>query len=135
MTPFKIAYGTPDPSDPSGFSLSPDRQAIVTAILSAGSFTGALIGVPFADVLGRRAAIFAASIVFIVGVVVQIAPYQVYGAFLAGRFIAGAAVGALSALVPLYQGEISPKALRGAFTSMYQASSAALHRREENRPF
>lgn len=73
--------------------------------------------------------------------IVQVAPYQVYGAFLAGRFIAGvskdlysksckkqiaetdflqAAVGALSALVPLYQGEISPKTLRGGFTSLYQ---------------
>lgn len=31
-----------------------------------------------------------------------------------------AAVGALSALVPLYQGEISPKSLRGGFTSLYQ---------------
>ena len=42
---------------------------------------------------------------YIAGVVVQIGPDGVYGAFLAGRFIAGAAVGALSALVPLYQGE------------------------------
>jgi len=56
----------------------------------------------------------------IVGVIVQVAPSRNYGAFLAGRFIAGLAVGALSALVPLFTGEISPKALRGAFTSTYQ---------------
>lgn len=38
---------------------------------------------------GRRGAIFFAAVTFIVGVVVQVAPTEVYGAFLAGRFIAG----------------------------------------------
>lgn len=122
MRPFINGYGTlsPNPTYPGELYLSPGRQAIITAILSAGSFTGALLGTPTADFLGRRGAIFAAAVVFLAGVIVQVAPTEVYGAFLAGRWLAGAGVGALSALVPLYQGEISPKSLRGGFTSLYQ---------------
>lgn len=68
MPPFIQAYGTVN-SATGELYLSPGRQAIITAILSAGSFTGALTGVPLADVIGRRGAIFTASITFIIGVV------------------------------------------------------------------
>lgn len=54
MRPFINGYGTIDPANPGTYYLSPGRQAIITAILSAGSFTGALIGVPFADFLGEH---------------------------------------------------------------------------------
>ncbi|ETW76260.1 MFS sugar transporter [Heterobasidion irregulare TC 32-1] len=120
MPHFQQAYGTIDSSSASGFALSSRRQSVVVALLSAGCFAGALLGVPTADFLGRRGAIFMVSVIFIVGVIVQIAPTGNLGAFIAGRFVAGLGVGALSALVPLYQGEISPKALRGAFVSCYQ---------------
>lgn len=70
MPPFVDAYGTVDPASATGaLYLSPARQAIITAILSAGSFTGALLGVPTADFLGRRGAIFFASVTFMAGVV------------------------------------------------------------------
>ncbi|THH21042.1 hypothetical protein EW146_g432 [Bondarzewia mesenterica] len=120
MPYFQIAFGTPDLASSSGFSLSPRRQSVVVSLLSAGCFAGALLGVPTADFLGRRGAIFMMSFIFIVGVIVQIAPTGNLGALMGGRFVAGLGVGALSALVPLYQGEISPKALRGAFVSCYQ---------------
>jgi len=120
MPHFESSFGTPDSSVVGGFSLSAHRQAVIVALLSAGCWAGALLGVPTADFLGRRGAIFMVSVVFIAGVIVQIAPTGNLGAFIAGRFIAGLGVGALSALVPLYQGEISPKALRGSFVSCYQ---------------
>lgn len=137
MPPFERAYGLPDAAAASGYSLSANRQSLIVSLLSAGSFAGevhpfsiqpgsnsqskgALLGVPFADYIGRRGAIFAASAVFSLGVIVQVAPSSNYGAFLAGRFVAGAGVGALSALVPLFMGEVAPKALRGALVSAYQ---------------
>ncbi|THH13065.1 hypothetical protein EW146_g7113 [Bondarzewia mesenterica] len=120
MLHFQIAFGTLDSASSSGFSLSSHRQSVIVSLLSAGCFAGALLGVPTADFLGRRGAIFMMSSIFIVGVIVQISPTGNLGALIAGRFVAGLGVGALSALVPLYQGEISPKALRGAFVSCYQ---------------
>ncbi|KZP16666.1 general substrate transporter, partial [Athelia psychrophila] len=120
MPPFEKAYGTLDASSPSGYALSSQRQSVIVSLLSAGCFAGALLGVPTADYLGRRAAICMVSAIFVLGVIVQIAPTNNLNAFIAGRFVAGLGVGALSALVPLYQGEVSPKALRGAFVSCYQ---------------
>lgn len=36
------------------------------------------------------------------------------------RFVAGLGVGALSAIVPLYNGEAAPKKIRGAMLVLYQ---------------
>lgn len=96
MPHFERAYGTPDTTSPSGASLSAHRQSVVVALLSAGCFAGALLGVPTADWLGRRGAIFMVSVIFIIGVIVQIAPTGNLGAFLAGRFVAGLGVGVSS---------------------------------------
>jgi MFS family permease len=93
MPHFETAYGTPDSASASGASLSAHRQSVVVALLSAGCFAGALLGVPTADWLGRRGAIFMVSVIFIIGVIVQIAPTGNLGAFLAGRFVAGLGVG------------------------------------------
>lgn len=93
MPHFQTAYGTPDSTSSSGWALSANRQSVVVSLLSAGCFAGALLGVPTADYLGRRGAIFMVSAIFIVGVIVQIAPTGNLGAFLAGRFVAGLGVG------------------------------------------
>lgn len=96
MPHFETAYGTADSTSPSGASLSAHRQSVVVALLSAGCFAGALLGVPTADYLGRRGAIFLVSVIFILGVIVQVATTGNLGAFLAGRFVAGLGVGVSS---------------------------------------
>ena len=93
MPHFQTSYGTPDSTSASGYALTAHRQSVVVALLSAGCFAGALLGVPTADYLGRRGAIFMVSVIFIVGVVVQIAPHNNLGAFIGGRFVAGLGVG------------------------------------------
>ena len=85
MPYFQAAYGTSYPDGTAHAS----RQAITTSILSVGSFTGALLGVPIADYVGRRLSILTSAVVFIIGVVVQVAPVRIWGGLLAGRFIAG----------------------------------------------
>lgn len=47
-------------------------------------------------------------------------PEAAFGMMPAGRFIAGLGVGALSALIPLYNSEAAPKHLRGPMVVMYQ---------------
>ncbi|KAJ9105826.1 hypothetical protein QFC19_003394 [Naganishia cerealis] len=61
----------------------------------------------------------------LVGCVIQTAaggasPSAAFGMLPAGRFIAGLGVGALSALIPLYNSEAAPKDLRGPMVVMYQ---------------
>ena len=58
-------------------------------------------GAEVADFLGRRWAIITESILFSVGILVQMTAFTVWQQVAVGRFIAGMGVGALSAVVPM----------------------------------
>jgi len=59
-------------------------------------------------------------IVFIIGVIVQIASQTAWPQYAIGRLISGLGVGALSAAVPMYQAETAPPQIRGTLTATYQ---------------
>ncbi|KAK2745863.1 hexose transporter hxt1 [Myotisia sp. PD_48] len=103
------------------FHFSNVRAGLIVAMLSVGTLIGALIAGPVADRIGRKWSISAWCIVLHIGLIVQMTAespkwYQV----VVGRWIAGLGVGSLSLLVPLYQGESSPRHIRGAMVSTYQ---------------
>ncbi|KAG0680161.1 hypothetical protein C6P40_002978 [Pichia californica] len=101
------------------FALDAWQKSLITSILSAGTFFGALIAGDTSDFFGRRITIISSCIVFIVGVCLQIASTTV--ALLAvGRVIAGFGVGGVSATIIIYMSEIAPKKVRGATVSGYQ---------------
>lgn len=96
------------------------------------TFFGAIFQAFTSDRFGRKGSILGWSFIFTIGTVIQTASVNSYGQISAGRFIAGLGVGALSgtkviesplrshltflslsAIVPLYNGETAPKALRG----------------------
>ncbi len=81
--------------------------------------SGALLGAPTADIIGRRTGIVMASLVFSLGVALQTGAHN-WATFIVGRLFAGAGVGLVSILIPMYQSECSPKSLRGAIVSGYQ---------------
>ncbi|KAI0783335.1 general substrate transporter [Abortiporus biennis] len=102
------------------FVLTSSRQSIITSLLSAGTFVGALGQAFTSDRFGRRGSILIWSGIFTVGTVIQTGTTFSIVQITIGRFIAGLGVGALSAIVPLYNGETSPKALRGMLLVLYQ---------------
>ncbi|PPQ69775.1 hypothetical protein CVT25_009759 [Psilocybe cyanescens] len=122
---------------PTGYRISSSSESLVVSILSAGTFVGALIGAPAADILGRKWGIIFASLVFSIGIAMQTAATQM-SLFVVGRVFAGLGVGLVSVLVPMYQSEwwapinvcpiclilthqtSSPKWIRGAVVSTYQ---------------
>ncbi|KAG0646972.1 Major facilitator-type transporter ecdD [Hyphodiscus hymeniophilus] len=112
---WKTEFATSGELEPSS-----SQTSLIVSILSAGTFVGALLSAPLADVLGRRWAIaVSCTIVFNLGVVLQtISTSQPL--FIAGRFFAGAGVGLVSAQVPLYQSETMPRWIRGAVVGSYQ---------------
>ncbi|KAG8219351.1 general substrate transporter [Butyriboletus roseoflavus] len=97
--------------------LSSSRQSIIVSLLSAG---GALAQALTADRLGRRGSILFWSAVFTIGVAIQTGTTHSLVQLVIGRYIAGLGVGALSAIVPLYNGETAPKAIRGTILVIYQ---------------
>nr|SIP56079.1 putative sugar porter [Yarrowia phangngaensis] len=102
-----------------GVDFTSSQVSLITSILSAGTFTGA-ISAPFAsDTLGRRLGMIFFCAIFCVGAVLQTITTG-RTLLIVGRVIAGLGVGGVSSIVPLYQSEVSPKWIRGAVVSIYQ---------------
>ncbi|EGW31414.1 uncharacterized protein SPAPADRAFT_51431 [Spathaspora passalidarum NRRL Y-27907] len=103
-----------------GLTFTTHERALTVAMLSLGTFVGALIAPLISDNYGRKFSIILSStLVFNVGNVLQIASTEL-PLLAAGRFISGISVGILSAIVPLYQAEASPKWVRGSIVFTYQ---------------
>ncbi|KAG9230767.1 putative glucose transporter rco-3 [Amylocarpus encephaloides] len=90
----------PDASDAvkAAFTLPASQKSLITSILSAGTFFGAILAGDLADWFGRRSTVILGS----------------------GRLIAGFGVGFVSAVIVLYISEIAPRKVLGAIVSGYQ---------------
>merc|ERR1711977_275315 len=113
----ELIEGPPPPgTDPADWALSGSHLSLITSILSAGTFFGAIIAGDVADIIGRKWTIIAGCIIYIVGVILQVAN-EGLGLIVAGRLVAGLGVGFESAIVILYMSEICPKKVRGALVA------------------
>ena len=97
------------------------RSGLIVALLSIGTLIGALCAGPLANKVGRKGSIPFWTLIFAVGVVIQVAvgPGQWVGVAM-GRWVAGLGVGSLSVVIPLYMSESTPKHVRGAVVCSYQ---------------
>jgi len=120
MPDFQRRFGHPLNDGSGKYELSPGRQSIITSLLSAGTFVGAIGQAFTSDSLGRKGSILFWAAIFTVGTAIQTATNHSVAQITVGRFIAGLGVGAMSAIVPLYNGETAPKAIRGFLLVMYQ---------------
>lgn len=84
----------------------------VVAVYIAGEAVGALLQTAIGDGLGRIRFMQVLCLIVTVGTVIQTASVNM-GMFLAGRLLAGIAVGGMVATVPTYLSEISAPAERG----------------------
>ena len=79
------------------------KKGWLTAILELGAWFGALMSGVIAEYFSRKYGIIIATVVFVIGVLIQTAAISAAGhhATLAGRFITGMGVGSLSMIVPI----------------------------------
>ncbi|KAF1925236.1 quinate permease [Didymella exigua CBS 183.55] len=104
-----------------GYIDNPTQKGWLTAILELGAWFGAVMSGFVAETLSRKYGILAATGVFILGVVIQITAIAGgHNEILAGRFITGIGVGALSCIVPMYNSECAPPEVRGALVAGQQ---------------
>lgn len=87
--------------------------------MPAGSLVGALLVTQLADRLGRKKTVILSGIVWVIGAILQCASVN-RGMLVVGRIIAGLSVGIASAVVPIYQSEITAPAIRGRMVSLQQ---------------
>jgi sugar porter (SP) family MFS transporter len=103
------------------YAFNDTRSGLIVAMLSIGTLIGALVGAPVADFIGRKWSISVWCVILIVGLIVQItSPDGHWWQMVVGRWVTGLGVGGCSLLVPMYQGESSPRHIRGAMISCYQ---------------
>jgi len=93
----------------SATTLSTPHTSLITSILSAGTFFGAIIAGDVAERIGRKWTVIMGCLIYLIGVVIQMITgpeVDALGAIVAGRVIAGVGVGFESAIVILYMSEI-----------------------------
>lgn len=92
---------------------------VVTALLFPGATTGALLGGPIADRIGRKKSLVIAGVIFVISTVVcALAPSVAI--LVLGRIALGYAVGVASVVVPLYLAEMAPASQRGRIVTVNQ---------------
>lgn len=84
----------------------------LSSIIAIGAVFGSLPGSWGADYVGRKTAIAALAIPFLISWVITIVAKSVELIYVA-RFIAGGVIGAVTATVPMYIGEIAETSVRG----------------------
>jgi MFS transporter, SP family, galactose:H+ symporter len=101
------------------FGLSPSQESFVVSAVLFGAMFGPLISGFLTDVLGRKKINIVASLVFVLGSIL-VAIATSFSVLIIGRLLLGLAIGIVSATIPLYLSELSPKEKRGQLVTFFQ---------------
>lgn len=118
-TDFIERFGQFDPVRQIYF-LSDVRTGLIVSIFNIGCALGGLSLGRLGDIYGRRIGLMAVVMVYVVGIVIQIASDDKWYQYFIGRIVSGLGVGGIAVLSPALISEISPKHLRGTCVSFYQ---------------
>lgn len=97
-----------------------DVSSMTVGIQQAGALVGCFAVWPLTNRMGRRFAIIVCSLIFCIGVVLEVINTHSLPAFYVGRVICGLGVGGSSVVIPIYMSEMAPKDIRGRLGSCYQ---------------
>ena len=75
---------------------------------------------PITNKYGRKYTIIGSTVIFCIGVIIQVCPTKSLVAWYIGRIVAGIGMGGQSVVVPMYSAEMTPKEIRGRCGSFYQ---------------
>jgi len=103
------------------FHLTPLTLGVVFSSLLFGCVVGSSFAGELADRFGRRKPLLGVAVLFaLTSIACGLAESALF--LIIARFLGGIAVGAESALTPMYVSEASPRALRGRMGALYQLS-------------
>ncbi|XP_024040141.1 sugar transporter ERD6-like 5 isoform X2 [Citrus clementina] len=115
-----IGYSSPAQSGiTNDLGLSVAEYSLFGSILTIGAMIGAIMSGKIADYIGRRGTMGFSDIVCIIGWAIIVFSKAAWWLDL-GRLLVGYGMGLLSYVVPVYIAEITPKNLRGGFTTVHQ---------------
>ncbi|KAF7536546.1 hypothetical protein G7054_g4442 [Neopestalotiopsis clavispora] len=122
MSSFKKHFGLSSLSTES----SANWTGWITSILILGSMTGSILAPFLMDRTGRRSSLAIYTSLYIASAILMAANPGGEGGraeFMVGRVLSGVGSGAASVIGTGYIAEISPKAIRGGLTALYNAST------------
>lgn len=96
------------------------RTGLMISIFNIGCAIGGVTLGRTGDMYGRKKGLMMTMVVYIVGIVIQIASVSSWVQYFIGRIVSGLAVGSISVLAPMFISETAPKAIRGTLVSIYQ---------------
>ncbi|EEB08451.1 hexose transporter Ght6 [Schizosaccharomyces japonicus yFS275] len=102
------------------YSYSSARQGLLVGMVNTGTFVGCILSSPLADRFGKKKCIMGWTIVYLIGVIVQLTTIPSWIQFMVAKIWTGLGIGALSVIAPGYQSESSPPHIRGAIVTTYQ---------------
>ncbi|GAA5872659.1 hypothetical protein JCM8547_003722 [Rhodosporidiobolus lusitaniae] len=94
----------------------------VTSIIVLGGFIGSLISAPLNDRFGRRSTLFASSIIYSVGAIIQISTTSNINMVIGARAVEGFGGGIATVTGTVYLAEIAPKAIRGLLGAFFSTN-------------
>ena len=119
MSDFKRRFGQYKHSTGT-YYLSDVRVGLIVAIFNIGCAIGGVVLSKIGEVYGRRIGLMAVVVIYIIGIIIQIASIDKWYQYFIGRIISGLGVGGISVLSPMLISETAPKHLRGTLIASYQ---------------
>ncbi|XP_056166024.1 sugar transporter ERD6-like 5 isoform X2 [Syzygium oleosum] len=120
-----VGYSSPAQSGiMDDLGLTSAQYSLFGSILTIGAMMGAAISGKIADYIGRRGTMGLSEILCVTGWI-AIALSKISLWLDVGRWLVGCGMGLLSYVVPIYIAEITPKDLRGGFTTVHQVIGLA----------
>ncbi|GES63283.1 general substrate transporter [Aspergillus terreus] len=118
MDVFARHFGTRQPDG--SYAIAAGDLSLMTSVINIGELVGSLTAAPLNDAIGRKGVFLVASVMVIIGVVLQLATDHKQSMIIGGRILLGYGVGNFSATSPLYIGEIAPTTIRGPLLMCWQ---------------
>ena len=102
------------------YYLSKVRTGLIVSIFNIGCAFGGIILSKLGDMYGRKVGLIVVVVIYIIGIIIQIASVSKWYQYFIGRIISGLGVGGIAVLSPMLISEVSPKHLRGTLVACYQ---------------
>ncbi|KAJ5188705.1 Major facilitator superfamily domain general substrate transporter [Penicillium cf. griseofulvum] len=100
-------------------TLSDTAAGVITSSYTGGAIVGSVLAPYISDYYGRRMILFIGGLHAALGAGLQGGAVNI-AMLIAGRSIAGLAIGQMSATIPVYCSEVAPPQIRGMLASMQQ---------------
>ena len=95
-------------------------SSLTVGLQQLGAFIGAAAIYTITNRFGRKYVIMVVTAIFMVGVVITVAPTGSLAAWYVGRIVSGLGMGGQSVVIPMFSAEMTPKEIRGRCGSFYQ---------------